>query len=173
MINRIKSFFAKINPHHAEYIWSLPETNTTTPIPVVKPPSNISEPVLSIVKTFSEKGRWKVTMIGDHGIRFCHQPYYFNAVDTVTGESYKVSSPSYLWSAHLKELPDEIRSSGLPTWLTLEEKKFVIESVNNILLSIKARLEAVNDRVLSKDQKQTKANQDKERNRLMDLYCTK
>ena len=173
MIKWIKDFLRYPYDQVIEEVFdTLPKTNCTTPMPSVKPPKDISEPVLSIVKTFSEKGRWKIE--GDGGIstlRFSGQTYYFTATDTVTKESYTLTSRDYLWSFRWKPLPDEINSRGLPTWMNDAEKKLVIDTVNSYLFMVKKRLDIINDRQRAKSQKQTKAAQDKERKRLMKLYC--
>ena len=175
MINWIKNFFAKRNPHHAEYIWSLPETNTTTPVPVVKPPKGISEPVLSIVKTFSEKGRWKVTPCFDiFKISLHRELPRFTVTDTSTGETFDLYSNTYFYHYTTRfqfVVPDKVVRWGMPTWMTPVEGEYMKDVIQGYMEGVNERFKVLKDRSESKDQKQSKVNQDKERNRLMNLYC--
>lgn len=137
----------------------------------------VGEPVRAIVKSFKEKGRWKVAPNFDF---WSLNPYKcsttFSVEDTKTGERYTITSDSYIYcygtfGRSPIVFPWKISKYGLPSWMTEGEKKFVVEELNAISASVKERLTLVEDRKCTRDQKQAKVNQEKERNRLMALYC--
>jgi len=142
-------------------------------------PSGISEPVWSIVKTFKEKGRWKITDQTDpYNLGFSKSYYSFSVEDTKTGESYTMRSTNYIWMnvswgrwRNNIRFPKGMVSHYLPSWMTETEKKYVCESFEAISNKVAGRIELVMDRYNTKDEKKVKINQDKERNRLMSLYC--
>jgi hypothetical protein len=136
-------------------------------------PANISEPVLSIVKTFSEKGRWKIKPL----FNLFTNDYYlckFEVTDTVTGEDYIIHSYSrYYHYTTTKQfiVPNKIHSYSKPSWMTEDEWKYVTDIVQSYMDKINERFKVIEDRQRSKNEKQAKVNQDKERARLVALYC--
>lgn len=141
------------------------------------PPKDISEPVISIVKSFKEKGRWKITEQQDPFGRWSYNSkYVFTAEDSVTGERYKMCSNSYtcLGSGrycYIIRFPKGLSTWYFPSWMTEAEKKYVCETFEVISNKVAERIQLVEDRYRTKDEKQAKVNQDKERQRLMNLYC--
>ena len=172
MIKWIKDFLRHPYDQAAKEVSDVPQRDFLTPEDV---PSNISEPVLSIVKTFGEKGRWRITSDWDLELRPEEGCDRFKVLDKVTQEEYILTSyrfNSCLIFGKLIHLPSGIVGPGtLPTWLTKDEKAFVVEIIELHLKELNNRVMAIRDRYYSKDQKKTKAAQDKERQRLMNLYC--
>lgn len=142
-------------------------------------PANISEPVISIVESFKEKGRWRITDQSDpYSIGFSKCYYSFSVKDTVTDEIYTMQSGSYIWLntgwcryRNNIRFPKSMVHGCLPSWMTEAEKKYVCERFEIISNKVAARIQLVEDRYRTKDEKQAKVNQDKERQRLMSLYC--
>lgn len=139
--------------------------------------SDISEPVISIVKSLKERGRWKIT---DQAHPLSSTAWYgrysFTAVDTVTGESYSLSATGqhYLtkWSyRNWVVFPKGLDQFSLPSWMNESERKYVCDEFDKISYRVAERFKVVEDRQRTKDEKQAKVNQDKERQRLMNLYC--
>lgn len=144
----------------------------------VNRPANISEPVISIVKSFKEKGRWKFLDSPDlHKLGYLGTFYSFSVKDTVTDEVYHLASKSQyycfsgMWRCRAKVFPKNLEAATLPSWMTDQEKDYVVQVFEGVSLRVSERFKAVEDRQRSKDEKQAKVNQDKERQRLMNLYC--
>jgi hypothetical protein len=143
----------------------------------VKESKGIGEPVIAIVKSFKEKGRWKITEQQDPFARWSYDSkYVFTVEDSVTGERYKMCSNGYtcLGSgryAYRIRFPKAMSTWYLPFWMTEAEKKYVCESFEVISNRVAERIQLVEDRYRTKDNKQAKVNQDKERQRLISLYC--
>lgn len=140
---------------------------------------SISEPVISIVKSLREKGRWKLLdahdlyKIGYTSISF----YSFSVKDTVTDEIYHLASEnqhycfSGMWPCRAKVFPYKLNKHSLPSWMTEYEKNYVVQEFDQISTHVSERFKAVEDRRVTRDKKQAKINQDKERQRLMSIYC--
>ena len=138
--------------------------------------SNISEPVQAIVKTFDEKGRWKIKMKGGVDL-FLHQKSYgeWEVTDTKTGEVYHVLS-EYLYYYITRDfqaivVPRSLYPHSLPTWMTEEEQKYVAAVVNKRMNTVEQRFKAIRDRGVEKSKVQAETNKQKERQRLMGVYC--
>lgn len=142
------------------------------------PGGSISEPVISIVKSFSEKGRWKIKNDA-HPLEANKygSGYSFTVRDTKTGEVYNIKSKCYvnLYINYSKYMlfPQKLNTFNLPSWMTEEERLYVVEAVDALTEKVNQRFKVIEDRQKSKDNKQAKVNQDKERQRLMDIYCNK
>ena len=138
-------------------------------------PSNVSEPVLSIVKTFKEKGRWKITPCFDiFKISLLRELPRFTVKDTFTGEVFDLYSHTYFYHFTTRfqfVVPDRVHTYSTPTWMTAVEGEYMKNVIQGYMEDVNERFKVLKDRSESKDQKQSKANQDKERNRLMNLYC--
>lgn len=139
---------------------------------------DISEPVISIVESFKERGRWVISSADNpFQVRHYGSGYKFIAEDKVTGEKYNLTSPNYIYLhtrfgvKHMIRFPYGASRSTLPSWMTKEEKEYVAKAFEKISAKVKERFQLAEDRSLSKDEKQAKVNQDKERQRLMSLYC--
>lgn len=145
------------------------------------PPKDISEPVISIVESFKEKGRWKVDSKEEDTVSFRKSSIRFIVTDTETGEIYNISCDNYLVlypsqglissTYKIVRFPKDINFYSFPSWMTKPEKEYVWQAVENISKSVEQRMLLISDRKKNKDEKQAKVNQDKERQRLMDLYC--
>ena len=141
---------------------------------------DISEPVISIVESFKEKGRWKVDSKEQCTTSFHKSSIRFIVTDTKTGEIYNISCNNYivlyphqgLTSSTYKivRFPKDINFYSLSSWMTKAEKDYVWQAVENISKSVEQRMLLISDRKKSKDEKQAKVNQDKERQRLVKLY---
>jgi len=139
----------------------------------------ISQPVKEIVATFYEKGRWKLQK---HNYDW-NKRYYmgrgetFKVVDRVTKEEYSFRSDSYKlvnklygdWNSYF--VPRTVNEWGLPSWMTEKEKEYVVLHANKLLQKLHERITIWEDRKRSKWEAQAKINQDKERQRLVELYC--
>ena len=139
---------------------------------------DISEPVLSIVKTFSEKGRWKISHQGNPiMVNLYNQNWSFTITDTKTEEVYHLASRSYyssfsgLFPYMYLCFPRELMIHTLPSWMTHTEKTYVYEEFEKISKQVGARMEMIEDRRKTKDEKQAQVNKDKERARLKGVYC--
>lgn len=135
---------------------------------------DISEPVLSIVKTFSEKGRWKIKPLFNLFTNDYYNLCKFEVTDTVTGEVYIIHSYSHYYHYTTTKqfiVPNKIHSYSKPSWMTEDEWKYVAYVVQSYMEKINERFEVIKDRDRKQNEKQAKVNQDKERQRLMNLYC--
>lgn len=138
--------------------------------------SKISEPVYAIVKTFDEKGRWKAHKMFDYlSVNPYKSTYNFVFEDTVTGEKYDIRSKYSHWSfiGYHKQLafPEGVLSHYLPSWMTQAEKDYVISEIEKRGKIFEERVNRIEDRKHKKSEAKAKVNQDKERQRLMKLYC--
>lgn len=137
--------------------------------------SDISEPVISIVESFKEKGRWKIEPCFDlFKLRVYRDLVKFKVTDTFTGEVYNlISHQCYYHYTRYKQItvPNRLHSSSAPSWMTPEEWDYLSSVVQGHMDNINQRLEVIKDRQRTKDEKQAKVNQDKERQRLKELYC--
>ena len=145
--------------------------NKPQPMPAARP--NISAPVQEIIKSFSEPKRWKVTEYPESSSspRCYHK---FTALDTKTGESFTIKSEGIIcaWAGQRRLVfPKYLSGYHLPTWMTENERNVMQEALRNISAKLEDRFTVINDRRLSKAEKQAKVNKDKERQRLIDLYC--
>lgn len=136
---------------------------------------DISEPVLSIVKTFSEKGRWKIKPLFT---LFEVKDYYelckFEVTDILTGEVYTIHSYSrYYHYTTTKQfiVPNKIHRYSKPSWMTEDEWKYVTDVVQAYMEKINERFEVIKDRDRKQSEKQAQVNKDKERARLKGVYC--
>lgn len=146
-------------------------------------PKDISEPVIAIVKTFSEPRRWKIekTIRGPFEQSYAGLDMKFSVVDTKTDERYHCSANVYFWSDPVKSkycemgnsygIPLKINPLSLPSWMTLEERIFIVQQAQPYLNNLNERLTVVFDRKRKKEQAVSKKMQDKERMRLMKVYC--
>lgn len=141
---------------------------------------DVSEPVISIVESFKEKGRWKVESI-DQDTNFRKSSVRFIITDTKTDEIYNISCNNYIVlypcqglisnTYKIVRFPKDINFYSLPSWMNKPEKDYVWQAVENISRSVEQRMLLISDRKKNKDEKQAKINQDKERQRLMSIYC--
>lgn len=131
---------------------------------------NISEPVWSIVKSFGEKGRWRVETDFKPLTDFKSSPA-FRATDAKTGESIVFTSESYYCSHSHVVIPKTINRYYLPSWMTDEEKRYVQDDVCKRMGKINERFERVKDRYRKASDAQHEINKSKERQRLMKVYC--
>lgn len=139
--------------------------------------SKISEPVYAIVKTFDEKGRWKIKSNFDP---WCCTPYKcaysFTATDTITKEEYTLYSDGFYWTEVFglfsrTMFPCRVTKHYMPTWMTEAEKDFVVGEIEKRGKIWAERFKRIEDRNHKKSEAKAKVNQDKERQRLMKLYC--
>ena len=134
---------------------------------------DISEPVISIVESFKEKGRWKVKPLFD---LFTHQNtlYSFEIRDSRTGETHNIySHRCYYYYTETKQLtfPDKIHSYSSPSWMTTEEWDYVCVNAQRYMDTINERFKVIKDRKVKTSHAQAKVNQEKERQRLISIYC--
>lgn len=137
-------------------------------------PKDISEPVLTIVKTFSEKGRWKIKATFDPFRGPLRNYPSFRVVDSISKEEHTLLSESFYYQEIYGKLfiaPQYVVSRSLPSWMSDTEKKYVAGKIDEYGAAIKQRFLKIQDRENEKWEKQAKINQDKERNRLMSVYC--
>lgn len=139
------------------------------------PKTDISEPVLSIVKTFDEKGRWKIsTDFNPFTGAVCYKSYIsWTAKDSITGEAYCFCSYGYYYileSMCMLLVPRDIVASMLPTWMTDNEKEYVADVIGAKMEVIGGCFEVIRDKKLKGYEKQAHINQQKERARIMKLY---
>lgn len=137
-------------------------------------PVTISAPVQEIITSLSEPKRWKLTQHPDSGSFHRHCYHKFTALDTKTGESIEIKSEGTICAQYAGRritFPRYFSANHLPTWLTFEERKAIKAAVDAISAKLAERFTLINDRRFSKTEKQAQANKDKERQRLVDLYC--
>jgi len=136
------------------------------------PPANISEPVYSIVKTFDEKGRWSMKW-HESGV---WGSYAFHFTDNETGEKCFLLVARTYWCSEFGKFAQPMplsfkNDSPLPTWMTEEEKEYVISEVNKRMKVLAERIARVEDRRKKKSEAKSKIEQTKERQRVMGVYC--
>ena len=136
-------------------------------------PKDVSEPVISIVESFKEKGRWKVKPLFD---LFTHQNtlYSFEIRDSRTGETHTIySHRCYYYYTETKQFPfpDKIHSYSSPSWMTTEEWDYVCVNAQRYMNTINERFKVIKDRKVKTSLAQAKVNQEKERQRLISIYC--
>lgn len=140
-----------------------------------KKSGNISEPVHSIVKTFDERARWKMkSMHRETG--YASQRLVFIFTDSKTNEVCYMFADREYWCNSLDTLmlilPCSFKyNSPLPTWMTEEEKEYVISEVNKRMKVLAERIRRVEDRRKKKSEAKSKIEQTKERQRVMGVYC--
>jgi hypothetical protein len=133
--------------------------------------ANISEPIISFLKVFNENPkRFKLEqtlkMIED--VEGGFQSGY-KLTDNILKESWEIENDryrqrrrSYLGTAHTKIYSDGY--FGWPEWMTREEREYVFLNLRSYYINRRNTRD-----VLLKDR--AKRSQDKERQRLMKLYC--
>lgn len=138
-------------------------------------PEGIGEPVIAVVKSFKEKGRWKIESdlySQERTAVYSWKNYHiYTITDTKTRESYEIKSSYSVYYNHTRVFPSNLNAHSLPTWMSNEEKQYVKETFDKISEEIQCRVTVVEDRKRSKSEKLAKVNQDKERQRLINLYC--
>jgi|SRR5690606_1413166 len=142
---------------------------------LVRQTSNISEPVIPIVKTFDEKGRWKIKPLFDvYGAIPRKEAPRWEAFDTVTGEKHTIYSDSfyYLDRGFLMTLviPKGVMPDRMPSWMTEVEKEYVCQAIAKKMLAVNERFTQIKDKKRRGGEKRARINQQKERERLMKIY---
>jgi hypothetical protein len=139
--------------------------------PIKEDVTNISEPVISFLKVFNENPkRFKLEqtlkMIEDNEAGF---PGGYKLTDNILKECWEIENDryrqrprSYLKTAHIKIYSDGY--FGWPEWMTREEREYVFLNLRSYYINRGNTRDALlKDRV--------KRTQEKERARLMKLYC--
>ena len=157
-----------------------PKTAKETQAPPFRNPThatNVSEPVISIVKTFDEKRRWKIKPLFDTQKPIPYKSYLtWEALDTVTQEKHTIYSRGTYWLGldKVRRLyilaPQGTVEYSLPSWMTEAEKKYVCQAIEKRMEAVNERFEVIKDRQRIGAEKQAQINQQKERERLMKLY---
>lgn len=141
---------------------------------LVRQISNISEPVISIVKTFDEKGRWKIKPLFDvYGAVPRKEAPSWEAIDTVTGEKHTIYSDSFYYldrGLMMFVIPTGTWTYHMPSWMTEVEKEYVCKAIEKKMLAVNERLTQIKDKKRRGGEKQALINQQKERTRIMKLY---
>lgn len=147
-------------------------------------PKDISEPVIAIVKTFSEPRRWKIQ-------KKEFKPFekdvswgsymVFTVEDTKTKEIYSFHSKTYQTYSPIELgvnytlegfwFPKTLHPWYLPSWMTEEEKDYVAKVANKIFEKYNQRILAVQDRNRSRQHALSEKMRQKERERLIKVYC--
>ena len=139
--------------------------------PPHKPFKGVSEPVIAICKTFSEKGRWKIELSTQ-----CMSYYSWRVLDTKTEERTNFTTEGYyaacigakLFSYYL---PKTIMRSSLPNWMTDKEKEYLSCVAEQHIQKLYARMKRIERNSLDRLQKGLESYNKIERKRLMDVYC--
>lgn len=141
--------------------------------PVKEDVTNISEPVISFLKVFNENPkRFKL----EQTLKMFENPGYglqsgygYKLTDNILKESWTIEEGQYhhhpqhyLRTAHTKIYSDGY--FGWPEWMTREEREYVFLNLRSYYINRRNTRD-----VLLKDR--VKRSQDKERARLMNLYC--
>jgi hypothetical protein len=139
--------------------------------PIKEDVINISEPIISFLKVFNENPRrfkLEQTLKGSENPEYGFQSGY-KLTDNILKESWVIEVDPYyhrprysLKTAHIKIYSDGY--FGWPEWMTREEREYVFLNLRSYYINRRNTLHAlIKDRV--------KRSQDKERARLMKLYC--
>ena len=138
----------------------------------------ISEPVYAIVKTFDEKGRWRVKSNFDPWVSpsYYKRLYSFTVTDNTTEEEYNLYSDGFYYTDVFglfsrTMFPYGVSKHYMPTWMTEAEKDYVVSEIEEWGKVWNERFKRIEDRKHKKSEAKAKVNQDKERQRLMKLYC--
>jgi hypothetical protein len=137
--------------------------------PVKEGVTNISEPVISFLKVFNENPkRFKLeqTLKMSEGAEDGFQSGY-KLTDNILKESWKIDENQYYQRYYPRTTCTKIYSDGYfgwPQWMTREEREYVFLNLRSYYINRRnTRDTLIKDRA--------KRTQDKERARLMNLYC--
>lgn len=120
---------------------------------------DVSEPVLSLVESFKEKGRWAVK----------HERTYRILVvkDTKLDRNYYLATIEPYFGPYDDRFGViRIEPSSLPNWMTFDEKIYVCGSVYELTRKLNRRAIRVQERKAQKALKE-------ERQKMIDLYVRK
>lgn len=136
--------------------------------------SGISEPVLSIVKTFDEKGRWRLEEVRESHLFYRGSLKSGRVTDNKTGEVFDICFTGYialLTITRYVTIPNNIHPYSLPYWMTEAEKEYVASEANKRLDVLAKRAKRVEDREDVRLARSVKKSLQQERERFVALYC--